>query len=45
MLVNCIAYRDGKKLGDIPVKDISAYLAMPDTFVWVALKDASHEEL
>jgi magnesium transporter len=45
MLVNCIAYRDGKKLADIPVKDISSYLAMPETFVWVALKDASTEEL
>ena len=45
MLVNCIAYKDGQKLGDIPVKDISNYLAMPEAFVWVALKDAGTEEL
>lgn len=45
MLVNYIAYRDGKKLGDIPVKDVSNYFAMPETFVWVALKEAGSEEL
>jgi magnesium transporter len=45
MLINCIAYQDGKKLADIPVKDISVYLAKPDCFVWVALKDATSEEL
>jgi len=45
MLINCIAYRDGKKLGDIPVQDISKYLSIPDGFVWVALKDPSSDEL
>ncbi len=45
MLVNCIAYQDGKKLADIPTKEISEYLAKPDSFVWVALKDPSREEL
>jgi magnesium transporter len=45
MLVNCIAYQDGKKLADIPTQGISRYLAQPDTFVWVALKDPSPEEL
>lgn len=45
MLINCIAYLDGKKQGDISVEDISEYLIKPDYFVWVALKDASAEEL
>lgn len=45
MLVNCIAYQDGRKLADIPIKEISNYLAKPDCFVWVALKDPSREEL
>jgi len=45
MLINCIAYKDGKKLADIAVPDISKYLAIPDCFVWVALKDATGEEL
>jgi len=45
MLINCIAYQDGKRLADIPIQEISTYLAKPDTFVWVALKDPGHEEL
>jgi len=45
MLINCIAYQDGKKLADIQIQDISDYLERPDCFVWVALKDATNEEL
>ena len=45
MLVNCVAYEDGRKLADIPVEAISDYLARPECFVWVALKDPSIDEL
>ena len=45
MLVNCVAYQNGVKLHDLPVEDISDYVSRPDCFVWVALHDASHEEL
>ncbi len=45
MLINCIAYQDGKKLAEIPIQEISTFLATTDCFVWVALKDPSHEEL
>jgi len=45
MLINCTAYQHGRKLADIPVEDISDYVQQPDTFVWVALKDATPEEL
>ena len=45
MLINCVAYQDGKKLGEIPVEDISTYVSRPDCFVWVALKDAEPAEL
>ena len=45
MLINCVAYKDGSKLADVPIDDISEYLAQPGCFVWVALKDASPEEL
>ncbi len=45
MLINCAAYKDGTKLADIAVTEISTCLARPDTFVWVALQDATHEEL
>jgi Mg2+ and Co2+ transporter CorA len=45
LLINCAAYQDGTKLADIPVAQISDYLARPGAFVWVALRDASDEEL
>lgn len=45
MLINCVAYREGRKLKDIPVAAISDYVAEKGCFVWVALRDASHEEI
>jgi magnesium transporter len=45
VLVNCVAYQNGRKLADIPVSDIHKYLNQPDTFVWVALKDPNAAEL
>jgi magnesium transporter len=45
MLINCVAYENGRKLSDIPVQEIPEYLKRPDCFVWVALKDADQQEL
>ena len=45
MLINCAAYQDGKKLGDIAVEDISKYVSRPECFVWVAMKDPGPGEL
>ena len=45
MLINCVAYQDGKKLADIPVEAISDYLERPDCFVWVGLSESTPEEL
>jgi len=45
MLINCVAYENGSKLADIPVAEISDYLQRPGCFVWVALKDATPEEM
>ena len=45
MLINCVAYRGGAKLADITTDQISDYLAQPGCFVWVALRDASDDEL
>jgi magnesium transporter len=45
MLINCVAYENGAKLADIPITEISDYLARPSCFVWVALKDATEDEL
>ena len=45
MLINCVAYQEGRKLADIPIADISDYVGRPDCFVWVALRDADNAEL
>ncbi len=45
MLINCVAYEDGRKLADIPIEDIDDWLRRPGCFVWVALRDASDDEL
>ena len=45
MLVNCVAYQDGKKLADISVEEIGRYVRRPECFVWVALKDPEPAEL
>ena len=45
MLINCAAYQDGRKLGDIDVAQIGDYLQRPNCFVWVAVHDAAPAEL
>ncbi len=45
MLINCVAYREGRRLADLSVADISDYLEHPDCFVWVALRDATDDEI
>lgn len=45
MLVNCVAYEDGRKIADIHPDEISDYLERPHCFVWVALKDPGPGEL
>ena len=45
MIINCVAYQNGRKLADIRVSEISSYIARPDCFVWVGLKDPEPAEL
>lgn len=45
MLVNCSAYQDGRKLGEIRQDEIHQYLHRPGCFVWVALADPDADEL
>ena len=45
MLINCVAYESGRKLADITVDEISDYLGRPHCFIWVALLDATPQEL
>lgn len=45
MLVNCVAYRKGHKVADVPLADIRKYLASEDCFIWIAAKDPDKTEL
>ncbi len=45
MIVNCVAYQEGRKLADIRIEEISDYVKRPECFVWVALKDPSDADL
>jgi magnesium transporter len=45
MLVNCVAYQDGKRLAEITTREIHEYVSRPDCFVWVALRGATDAEL
>jgi magnesium transporter len=45
MLISCVAYQDGTKLGDVPVAQIPEYVNRPHCFVWVALQDPTADEL
>ncbi len=45
MLINCVAYRQGARVAEIHVEEISDYLKQAGTFVWVAIKDPEPAEL
>ena len=45
MLINCVAYQNGRKLADIARSEISEYVKRPDCFVWVALYEPDRGEL
>lgn len=45
MLVNSVAYRDGRKIADVAREDIHAWLARNDSILWVAVRDPETHEL
>jgi len=45
MLINSVAYRDGKKIADVAREDIHLYLQRNDCIVWVAVRDPEPHEL
>ena len=47
MLVNCVAYQDGLKLGQIEPREIRDYTNRPGCFVWVAMlePDATDKDI
>ena len=44
-VVNCAAYADGRKVGDVAIPDISEVLKVEGHFVWIGLHDPSEELL
>jgi magnesium transporter len=45
VLVNCVAYQEGRKLADILPSEIRNYVSRPECFIWVALFEPSPGEL
>lgn len=45
MLINCVAYQHGRKMADLEIGQIGEWLRRPEGFVWVALRDATDDEL
>lgn len=45
MLINCVAYENGRKLADIAIEEISEYVERPGCFIWVAMAEPRPEEL
>ncbi len=45
MYIRCAAYRNGQRIDDIGVENISELLADPETFVWVGLAEPDPNEL
>ncbi|MBL8226708.1 MAG: magnesium and cobalt transport protein CorA [Chromatiales bacterium] len=37
MIVNCVAYRQGRRIGTVTLEDISEVLKEPETFLWLGL--------
>ena len=44
-LVACVAYADGRRIGDVAIPDISEVLKKPGVFVWIDLHDPPPELL
>ena len=45
MLLNCVVYRDGVRVGDAPLTEVGQYLNRPDHLVWLGLRDAAPADL
>ncbi len=44
-VVACVAYAEGRRVGDIAIPDISEVLKQPGVFVWIGLHDPSPDLL
>ncbi len=44
-IVNSVVYRDGKRMGDIAIDDISDVIQQAGTFVWLGLHEPDEAQL
>jgi magnesium transporter len=44
VLISCVAYEQGHRIGDIPISEIRAF-RRPGCFVWVAIRDPDPDEV
>lgn len=40
MVMNCVAYKQGNRVGEVTIEDISEVLKQEDTFVWLGLRES-----
>jgi magnesium transporter len=45
MMMNCVAYRDGVRVGDVPVAEVGRHLGQPGHLVWLGLHDPTPDDL
>ena len=44
VLISCVAYEQGRRIGDIPISEIRSF-RRPGCFVWVAIRDPDPSEV
>lgn len=44
-VVNCVAYADGRRVGDVEIEDISEILRFEGQFIWIGLHEPDEELL
>jgi magnesium transporter len=45
MIMQCVAYKDGLRIGELPIESISDVIQQDDTFVWLGLREPNHAML
>ena len=43
MVVNCVAYADGRRIGAVDIEDTSEVLKLPGQFIWIGLHEPTEE--
>jgi len=44
-VINCVAYAEGRRVGEVEIEEISEVIKRPDRFVWIGLHEPGEELL